>query len=89
MAFKERLKELRTENKLKQKELAEKIGYAQSIISDWENGTSEPSLSALIELAKAFETDLNDLTEFEAETKLLKKNKFFNQQINIHNHINN
>ncbi|MDR3263858.1 MAG: helix-turn-helix domain-containing protein [Clostridiales bacterium] len=73
MAFKEKLRELRTENKLTQKQLAIETGYVQSVISDWESGVSAPTLPALLTLAFFFGVDLNELTDFEQELSNSKK----------------
>lgn len=48
MIFSERLKTLRKEKKLTQKELAEQIGISQKSYSHWETGKNEPSLENLI-----------------------------------------
>ena len=60
--FGERLKELRTEHKLGQVELAAKIQVSKGIISLWENGKREPTLSYLIALADFFNVSLDELT---------------------------
>ena len=52
--FFERLKELRIEKQLSQKELAEKISTGQSSISAWERGEREPLAHQLIILAAFF-----------------------------------
>lgn len=52
--FGEILKELRTEKKLGQVELAKKLGVSKSIISLWERGESEPTLSKLNLIADFF-----------------------------------
>jgi len=54
MEFKDRLKDLRTEKDLLQKELAEKIGVKRTAVSGWECGTREPSISNLVKLANYF-----------------------------------
>lgn len=48
--FGERLKELRIEKGLTQKQLAQKIDNAQSAIVYWESNRQEPSISALKKL---------------------------------------
>ena len=53
MNFAERLKELRIENKLTQKRLAELAGINQSMIARWENGENEPLASYIPKLAEA------------------------------------
>ena len=59
MIFSERLKTLRKEKKLTQKEIAEQIGIKQNSYSDWETGKNEPSLEKLIVLADFFEVSLD------------------------------
>ncbi|HBF86055.1 MAG TPA: transcriptional regulator [Clostridiales bacterium] len=78
-----RLKDLRKEEGLTQKALAEKIGYAAHNVGDWERGKAEPSISDLIKLADVFgcsvdyligRTDdfgnINGFTEFSEEERL-------------------
>ena len=55
ITFGKRLRELRTERKLSQQELAKIIGTNNSSICDWERGRSEPSLEALVKLCQFFE----------------------------------
>lgn len=51
--FKERLKECRLNSGLTQKELAQKLGFSRTNISDWESGR-EPSFDTVIKIAKFF-----------------------------------
>ena len=60
-SFAENLKELRLEKGVGQVELAEKIGVSKGIISLWENGKREPTLSSLVALAKFFEVSIDSL----------------------------
>lgn len=50
----EKIKLLRKQNNLTLKELAEKIGVAESTVSLYENGKREPSLDILKKIAKIF-----------------------------------
>ena len=59
--FAENLKELRLEKGIGQVELAEKIGVSKGIISLWENGKREPTLSSLVALAKYFDVSIDTL----------------------------
>ena len=52
--FNEKLKELRNELKLLQKQLASDLGVTQACIGKWETGDREPSLDDLIKIAKYF-----------------------------------
>ncbi len=59
--FAERLKELRTEAKVGQVTLAERIGVSKGTISLWENNLREPTLSNLVALAQFFDVSLDTL----------------------------
>lgn len=59
--FKDNLKELRTERKLGQVELAKAIGVSKGVISLWENGLREPNMYSLIILAKYFGVSIDEL----------------------------
>lgn len=61
MAFKDKLKKLRTAAKLTQRELAEKLGVAEIAVSKWEQGTREPKIAALDDIAKALKCKAQDL----------------------------
>ncbi len=60
-SFSENLKDLRLEKGIGQVELANMIGVSKGIISLWENGKREPTLSSLIALAKVFDVSLDVL----------------------------
>ena len=49
-----KLKSLRTEKKLTQKQIADRIGLAISAVSSYESGTRYPSYDVLIKLAQIF-----------------------------------
>lgn len=53
--FSERLKELRTEKGLSQRDLAKATNLSQSAIVHWENNRRVPSAEAIIILARYFE----------------------------------
>ena len=67
MEFHERLKELRQERNLTHEGLAKEIGFSKSIIGYWENGKKQPTLSALLALARFFEVTLDFLAGIENE----------------------
>lgn len=54
MILGEKLKALRTAKKMSQKELAERIGIAKSVISFYESGDRSPSYDVLIKIARIF-----------------------------------
>ena len=57
----ETLKELRTEKNMTQEFVAESLGISRQAVSKWENGTSEPSTSNLIAIAKLYEVAPEEL----------------------------
>lgn len=63
--FSTRLKELRSEKELMQAELSKEVGVGKSIISLWEKGECEPTLSKLITLAKFFKVSIDYLAGLE------------------------
>ena len=63
--FGNRLKELRKEKGLGQISLANKLGVSKSIISLWEIGSCEPTLSKLKEIAKFFGVTIDYLAGLE------------------------
>ena len=61
MIFKDRLKELRTDKKLKQKEIAESLGISTTCYAGYEQDYREPDLKTLIALCKFFDTSADYL----------------------------
>lgn len=61
MSFSKRLKFLRKESDLYQKELAEKIGVSRTTITQYENGAREPNYETLKKLANFFEVSIDYL----------------------------
>ncbi len=59
--FGERLKEIRAEKKLSQKQVADKIGIAVSTYANWEQGRREPNISDIYKLIIALDIEANDL----------------------------
>ncbi len=55
------LKQHREECKMTQEFVAEAIGVSRQAVSKWENGTSDPSTSNLIALAKLFQISVQEL----------------------------
>ena len=56
-----RIKEERQKKKLKQNELAKKIGIQNSTLSQYENGKSEPNQEMLFKIAEALGINVSDL----------------------------
>lgn len=63
-----KIRELREEAQLTQKQLAEKISNMQRNVSNWENGSSEPDLQTMIALADLFDVSLDELCGRERHT---------------------
>lgn len=55
------LKQHREDCKMTQEFVAEAIGVSRQAVSKWENGTSDPSTSNLIALAKLFKISAEEL----------------------------
>ncbi len=54
MSLAERLKSLRVEHNYTQEFVAESLNVSRQAVSKWENGSSEPSTSNLLALAKLY-----------------------------------
>ena len=50
----EKIKSIRTDNGISQRELAKKLGLSNRAVSKWESGASVPELSLIMELADFF-----------------------------------
>ncbi len=59
--FGEKIKDLRKEKGFTQKELAEKIGQAQSTVFYWEQNKQEPNISSLKKLCEIFDVSADYL----------------------------
>ena len=57
-----RLRELRTQKGLEQKDIAVLLNIGKGTISNWEVGRTEPSIEYLTKLAKYFEVSIDYLT---------------------------
>jgi DNA-binding XRE family transcriptional regulator len=65
----EAIKEHRTRCKMTQEFVAEHLGVSRQAVSKWENGTSDPSTSNLIAIAKLFEISAEELLKAVENTK--------------------
>ncbi len=59
------LKELRKEANLSQDQLGKKLGFSNQTVSFWESGKREPSLGALVSVAKYFDVSVDFLLGIE------------------------
>lgn len=60
-SFCARLKEIREEHKLSQKDVAEKLGCAVSTYANWEQGRTEPSIYDIFNLLSVYDIEANEL----------------------------
>ena len=68
-----RIKKLRQEKNLSQKELADMIPVNQTAISQWERGVTSPNPAALKILCKIFNTTSDYILNFNDEPQKIKK----------------
>ena len=61
VTMKLRIKELREEYSLTQKELAQKLSNVQRNVSNWENGASEPDCETILKIAELFGVSIDEL----------------------------
>ena len=59
--FSQKLKLLRKRDELSQIRFAIDIGFSQAAVSAWENGTREPGIEALVQIAKFFNVTVDYL----------------------------
>ena len=59
--FCENLKNIRKENELSQKQVAQKLNVVESCYANWEQGRTEPSISMLRKLCELFKININEL----------------------------
>lgn len=73
--FKDKLKKLRLEAGLKQKELGKKLGLSASAIGMYEQGRRDPDNETLMELSKIFDVSVDYLLGNETT-----KNRYLNEK---------
>lgn len=74
MYLPENIRYLRKKHHISQETLAGELGYKSfTTIQKWEKGIAEPPLSVLLQLAKAFQVDLDDLTGTDLSKEVRKK----------------
>ena len=65
MALSTKLKEYREANKLKQADLAELVGVRRETIVNLEKGKYNPSLKLAMDIAKVFQTTVEELFSYD------------------------
>jgi len=63
MGFAEKLKELRSQQKISQEELAKALGVSRSTIAGYETKSREPDLSTLVKIAAFFNVSVDYLLD--------------------------
>ena len=63
--LKTRIHELRKEHNMQQAELAKLVGVRRETIGNLENGKYNPSLKLAMDIAKIFDTTVEDIFTFE------------------------
>lgn len=61
MEFGQRIKNLRSQASLTQKELADKVGVSVMAVRNWERSAKKPNMDALLGMARAFNVSLDTL----------------------------
>jgi len=67
MVLRTRIKEYRAKLDMKQEKLAELVGVRRETIGHLENGKYNPSLKLAFDIAKVFNTTVEELFEFKDE----------------------
>ena len=65
----ELLRELRKERGLTQEQVAEKFNTTNRSVSRWENGSTMPDISILVELADFYEVDIRELIDGKRDSR--------------------
>lgn len=66
MSFRDKLIQLRNEQKLSQQEFADMLDVARQTVSRWESGKSVPSSNQIANICKVFHIQPNELVETES-----------------------
>ena len=71
------IKQIRLDNHLTQKDLADKYGVTYQAVSKWENGTNLPDISLIKEICNDYNIDVNDFLDGNNIKKEVKKKNTF------------
>lgn len=82
MELSNQIRKYRTEQKLSQEELAEKVYVSRQTISNWENGKSYPDIHSLLLLSSLFEISLDQLIKGDVE---IMKQEINQAEVKKHN----
>lgn len=67
-----KIKEIRKNNNLTQKEFADIFGVTYQAVSKWENGLNIPDISIIKEICNKYEIDINEFLEIKTKEKQKK-----------------
>ena len=74
--FTDRLKQLRVQNNITQKKLADILNVSQNAVYNWENGKCEPSIDMLKKIANYFDVSFDYLIGLEKSDGLCSMTTF-------------
>ncbi len=81
MTIGEKIADLRRENKMTQRDLAEIINVSDKVISKWETGRTLPDVEALLRLSKTFNVSIAELFECIEKTDTNKAEEYNEERI--------
>jgi len=62
------IKQIRQDNNLTQKDLADKLGVTYQAVSKWENGKNVPDIATLKEISELFDMNIDEILDGEKKT---------------------
>ena len=81
MTIGEKIADLRRENKMTQRDLAEIINVSDKVISKWETCRTLPDVEAMLRLSKTFNVSISDLFECIEKTDTQKAEEYNEERI--------
>ena len=81
MTIGEKIADLRRENKMTQRDLAEIINVSDKVISKWETGRTLPDVEAILRLSKTFSVSIAELFECIEKTDTNKAEEYNEERI--------
>lgn len=81
MTIGEKIADLRRENKMTQRDLAEIINVSDKVISKWETGRTLPDVEAMLRLSKTFNVTIAELYECIEKTDTNKAEEYNEERI--------
>jgi transcriptional regulator with XRE-family HTH domain len=75
-----KIQELRKENDVSQKQLANFLGISQGNLCDWEKGRSEPDIAMLVALSNYFNVSIDYIVGRSDDYGIIKKTENFSKE---------